>query len=124
MADNVHGVALVWRNQGVLKVQGAYEPALLSAWIDTRTNHHYVPRWVVDDLFRSADRERLRAAGDPLPSVGPFTLYRGVSGRGRARRVRGISWTSSLEKAIWFAHRFASLGDPAVFRLVVAARKT
>jgi hypothetical protein len=50
------------------------------------------------------------------------TVYRGVAGRGSARRVRGLSWTFSLEVAAWFAHRGSTifrLPDPAVYQLIV-----
>ncbi len=76
-----------------------------------------------------ADRKKLRNAGDALPGNGPFTLYRGVAGVGRARHVRGLSWTASLPDAKWFATRyalgfqspFACLENPAVYRVVVPA---
>ena len=67
----------------------------------------------LDVLFKCADRERLRAAGDPLPPCGCFTLYRGVAGVKRRRREAGYSWTRSPERAAWFAMRF-HLGDPAL----------
>ena len=76
-------------------------------------------------LFEIADRKRPRAAGDQLPGCGPFRVFRGVAGRGRARRVRGISWTGSLVRAAWFACRFAqqanrsSLVDPTVYTTTV-----
>ncbi len=70
-----------------------------------------------------ADRERLRAAEGPLPGPGPFTVYRGVAGRGRQRNVRGFSWTGTLDLARWFAGRaayvFSRLADPTVFVLTV-----
>ena len=68
-----------------------------------------------------ADSERLRACGDPLPGHGPFTIFRGVAGRGSARRVRGLSWTGSQERAEWFAQRLARiLPNPAVFKVTVS----
>jgi hypothetical protein len=63
-----------------------------------------------------ADRAKFLAAGDELPGPGPFTVYRGVAGCGKARRIRGLSWTLSLQRAAWFANRFR-LADPAVYRL-------
>ena len=121
-ASNEHGLALVAHNLRALQTRGLYEFALLQAFIATRTNNC---RWsvpVLHWLFEMADRERLRAAGGPLPGTGPFTVYRGVSGRGRARRVRGLSWTASKEKAQWFAERGAhwSLANPAVLCVVIA----
>jgi hypothetical protein len=100
-----------------------YEVALLEAYIGRRTNY---AKWSLADLqscFTIADRGRLRDAGDPLPGSGPFTLYRGVAGHGRMRRLRGLSWTSSLERAAWFATRFPHLPDPAVVTVTVNAVK-
>lgn len=120
LASNEHRLALVAYNQSVLQ-GGLYERALLGAFIETRTNNAGWSVPALRDLFATADRERLRAAGDPLPGAGPFTVYRGVAGRGRARRVRGLSWTTSQERAQWFAARFAALAlaDPAVYQVVI-----
>jgi hypothetical protein len=91
---------------------------LLVAYEKTRTNFSGWPLAGVKLLFRIADRKKLLESGEPLPGDGPFTIYRGVSGRGAARRIRGISWTGSLERAIWFAKRF-HLEKPTVFKVVV-----
>lgn len=117
-ASNEHSLSLVYKNMFVLQERGLYEKALLHAFIATRTNNHGWPLDVIRFLFDIADRDRLFEAGDPLPGPGPFTLYRGVAGRGRARRVRGFSWTASLDKAWWFAERFAV--DAAVFQVTVS----
>jgi len=117
-ASNMDSFHLVFYNQDHLIARGIFEAALLYAVTMPRVNNHHVPPWALACLFRRADRNRLRAAGDPLPGPGPFTLYRGVAGRGAARRVRGYSWTASFEKAKWFAQRLASiLADPTVFRV-------
>ncbi len=119
--DNLYSLDLVCFNAPVLKELGVYEPALLHAITATRTNNRRWPLRELKAMFDQADRERLRAAGSPLPSPGPFTLYRGVAGRGAARRVRGFSWTSSFERAAWFARRFGSLlHDPTVYRVTVS----
>ena len=98
--------------------------ASMEALTGTRTNHHRWSLGILMLLLERADRDRLRPAGAPLPGPGPFTLYRGVHGRGAARKVRGLRWTSSPSTAAWFATRFAEWGDahdPAVFVVRVAA---
>ena len=91
--------------------------------IGTSMNHSKWPIRTLRKLFDRADRDRLRAAGDPIPGVGPFTIYRGVGGRGRARHVRGLSWPASRERARWFAQRAQIFGlhDPAVYCVTVDA---
>jgi len=116
---NQRWVDIVLYNARQLKARGLYEQALLEAYIGTRTNH---ADWDFDDLanlFGIADRDRLRAAGQPLPHDGPFTLYRGAAGRGEQRCVRGISWTGDLERAKWFASRWEDLHDPAVYTVTL-----
>jgi hypothetical protein len=111
---------LVWENTRLLVTLGIYEPALLIAYTDGRVNWWDWSSKELNILFHIANREKMRAAGDPLPGPGPFTLYRGVSGSRRVRRVSGFSWTASFEQAQWFSERFATLApDPAVYRLVV-----
>ena len=119
-ADNMAGLDLVSVNRDRLVSKGIFENALVLALTRCRINNHHLPVAELDGLISHADPNRLRAAGAPLPGPGPFTLYRGVAGRGAARRVRGYSWTSSLEKATWFARRFG-LDDPAVFRVVASS---
>jgi hypothetical protein len=117
-ASNEYSLDLVRFNRLALKERGLYEPALLHAFTSTRVNNHRWPMNELRYLFRSADPARLRAAGDPIPP-GPFTLYRGVAGRGPARRIRSFSWTASLERAWWFARRFPDLYDPGVYTVTV-----
>jgi len=118
-ASNDHGLDLVYYNKGSLLERGLYEKALLDAYSMTRVNNHQQYRELAI-LFALAQRDRLVAAGDPLPGLGPFTLYRGVAGHGRARRVQGYSWTASKEVAKWFALR-PYLPDPAVFMTIADA---
>jgi hypothetical protein len=111
-------------NSKVLKERGIYEASLLEALVAAKENNH---SWPIADLKRmidDGDRAKLRAAGDPLLHSGLFTLYRGVAGKPRVRRVRGLSWTATFEKAIWFASRpmARNLPDPAVYKAEVEAR--
>jgi hypothetical protein len=122
-ADSGAGLLLVWMNRRLLLKLGGYEQALLYAYIGCRDNWWDYPLAHLRLLFQLADRTKLRAAGDPLPGPGPFTLYRGVAGSQRVSRIRGYSWTTSLERAQWFAKRYADkVPDPQVYRIEVPER--
>ena len=112
-------VLFVLDNWKPLKQTGMYEEALLFALTDTLVNLYHVPLKTLQFLLEQADRDKLIAEGDNLPDDENFTLYRGVSGHGVARRLRGISWTSNPDRAKWFACRFEDLAKPAVFRAEV-----
>ena len=107
-------------NAQMLKERGLFERGLLEAWTSANINiRSWSPTFTNWIFGKFADRDRLRAAGQPLPGEGPFTLYRGVAGRGPARRVRGISWTASMERARWFANWYADrfrLENPCIYR--------
>jgi hypothetical protein len=118
VGDNCRVMQFVWDNQVVLREAGLYEQVLLEAFVGTRTNHSDWPLDVLTFLFAGCDRDKLRAAGDPLPGPGPFVLYRGIAGHGPRRRRRGLSWTEDAERAQWFATRF-SLAHPMVLRVIV-----
>ena len=119
---------LVQENYFILRRLGLYEEALLHAFVNTRRNNSGWTLRALKQVFGEwADRERLRAAGDPLPGPGPFTIYRGVAGTGHQRRIRGLSWTSLLDKAWWFAKRSgnwcdSSIPDPGVYRVELDER--
>jgi hypothetical protein len=122
-ADNMTGLLLVFRNIEVLKALDVYECALVRAFQMVRVNTYLAglsPRDVAH-LFALADRKRLLLAGTAPPAAGPFTVYRGVGGRGPARQVRGLAWTGSLDRAIAFAERARAFGlaDPGVYRVTV-----
>jgi hypothetical protein len=119
-ASNENALNLVLGNSANLKQLRIYESTLLHAFMATRTNNRTVSLELLECLFSSANRQRLRAAGQPLPGKGPFTIYRGVAGNGQARRVRGFSWTISLQRAKWYATRLG-LPNPAVYQTVVKA---
>jgi hypothetical protein len=120
--DHSSALALVVDIAPVLQTLGLYEAALLDGLIAARGNYHTWETRVLHLLLDQADRARLRAVGDPFPRQDAYRLYRGVAGAGKHRRVRGLSWTGSLERAWWFARRYASLPRPAVYRVDVPAR--
>jgi len=111
MLDNTLGLRCVFDNMHVFKAKGMYEKALVRAYVSTRTNW---ASWQISQLefaFRMGDQTKLREAGDPFPPRQSFTLYRGVSGKPPFRKVSGMSWTSDLDKAIWFATRSPCFRD-------------
>ena len=116
---NTRCLAFVADNIWPLIEAGKYEEALYDAYTITRVNFS---NWSLNHLmflFEVADREKMKSQGSQIPPGNNFTLYRGVSGKGRARRVNGLSWTESPNIAAWFACRFSHLGNPAVFRVTV-----
>ncbi len=115
--DNTEAPFFVFDNLSVLNEAGLLEMAIIDAWAVVRVSSiHTVSVFPI--LFAYADRKKLRACGDPLPRLGPFTLFRGCAGKGRTRNVRGYSWSASYIRAQWYAMRFASrLPDPAVYRI-------
>lgn len=118
---NTRHLSIVFANWQLLRSLGIFEEALLDALTSTRTNNRHEQE-EIRLLLGCADRKKLRAAGEPLPGRGPHTIYRGVAGRGRARHLRGLSWTLSPGVTGFFAERFANLGTPAVFRTVIPDR--
>jgi hypothetical protein len=115
------GLTFVLNYSDLLEQLGKYELALLDAYQSSKLNYSH---WSMGDLkyfFEAADVEKLRAAGDPIPDQKTFTLYRGVAGQGRKRRVNSFSWTGSPHIAAWFAVRLSwlDLEDPAVFTVTV-----
>ena len=121
-AHNSDGMDLVLENAAELKRMGMYEEALVAAFTGCTVNHSEMPLRIIRIMFRAADRAKLRGLY-PLEGTGPFTLYRGVSGKGAARRVRGVSWTDDLDKAKWWANRLSILYEhPAVHEVVVPAK--
>lgn len=112
--SNEAGTRLIFHNIFPLRAVGLFEACVVRAWEMIATNNHR--ETIFDLFFKFGDREKLRRCGDLIEGSGPFTLYRGVAGRGPARKVRGYAWTANLDSAIWFAKRFPDLADPAVFR--------
>ena len=57
----------------------------------------------IADLFRSADRTRLREVGTALPEEEPYEIFRGLDAAWPDLRLEGPSWTTSIEVALQFA---------------------
>lgn len=120
--DNTERLRFVFDHRQALSNRGILEAALVSAWNQTRVNNCLFDPMTLEFIFLwLCDRDELWSAGDPLPHSGPFVVYRGVSGRGLLRRVRGLAWTASLDVACWFAMRLGDLADPAVYKARIQA---
>jgi len=119
-AGNERSVELVYYNREPLAVLSILEDAVREALAATRTNNCQWPSSWLLELLDSCDREKLRGAGDPLPTGEVLRVYRGIAGDGALRRPRGISWTLDRERAAWFATRIPSLPQPAVLEAKIA----
>jgi len=96
-------------------MNGMYEAALIDGYVGMKHGTRHYPMLHLLRLFRLADRVKLMQLSDRAQTF-PITVYRGVAGRGRSRRIRGLSWTSNLNIACWFARRAGiKLDDPAVY---------
>ena len=111
----------VIENWKALRERGMLPAALVQAIIGCKVNNR---RWNPNDIAgylvcckEQCGMEGIRACGeDPgyaHPETG-ITLYRGVAGVGRSRKVKGVSWTDDLGVASWYARRL-HMPDPAVF---------
>lgn len=83
-----------------------------------------IPLRTAISIFRKADKKYLMERED-YERYSSFEnnllVYRGV---GLERVKNGLSWTTSLQKAEWFAHRFDACGKQGyVQKLVVKDRK-
>jgi hypothetical protein len=117
LMSNQQTLRFVFDNMLLFHEHGIYEKALLDAFIGCRVNWATWSPDVIHYMFERGDKEKLHSYGDPLPDKNVFTLYRGVAGVGRARRVRGFSWTANPHCAAWFATRFCDLPNPTVFTI-------
>lgn len=84
------------------------------AYVGTKNNLSSYPLNLFRHLFSFCNKDALRKLNDPFEVKPFYDLYRGVSGKGRARRLRGYSWTSSLDTAKFFSIRM-NLANPSVF---------
>ncbi len=113
---------VVLDNWEALKRRGILEAAIVHGYIGCKHNNHTHGVRYIERMFCRCDLAKLRAVGLPLPSDGPFRIYRGVSGKRPNRNVLGLSWTPQLDSACWFALRYAAaLGDPTVYTASIRA---
>lgn len=112
--DNFQGyipseaLAFIVRNFRLL----AHLKALEAAWADSYVHSSNLSAYGVDTIqavFDACDRKRLREI-KPLPQMPgkKVTLFRGCAG---PVHTMGMSWTPSLDKAIWYAAKHAAHYD-------------
>lgn len=123
--ENFHGCipsesfGFILRNYRVLSALGVLEAAWLDAYVHV-SHFDGVGLDVLRAIFDACDRARLlelKPLGDAvaLTQNGRITLFRGCAG---PVHHRGLSWTPSLDKAIWYAAHHAEyydLGNVAVY---------
>jgi hypothetical protein len=109
----------ILRNVEALRAVGALEGAWLDAYI-LRSHFQDHELATIKAVFDACDPVRLRAIkpiDNPVDirGSGRVSLFRGCAG---PEHRMGMSWTASLDKAIWYAaHKAAyyGVGDPAVY---------
>lgn len=112
-------LGFIVRNYRGLAALGALEPAWLDAYVHA-SHFDSVGLDVPRAIFDACDRARLLALkplGDAvaLTQNGRIILFRGCAG---PVHHMGLSWTPSLDKAIWYAAHHAEyydLGNVAVY---------
>lgn len=109
-APRYAGVRFVAANITALKQRGLYERALLGSYL--AGGYVGVSPARLRDLFDQCDPAALRSMSAPLPDHHAVTLFRGVHNSTPCEPVeyvRGVSWTTLLGLACYFAAH----GDPA-----------
>jgi len=111
------GLDFILRNYRQLATLGVLEAAWLDAYVHApHFNQHGM--LVVKAVFDACDRDRLRLLkpiSAPYSSTDRLTLFRGCAG---PVHTFGMSWSASLDKAIWYAAHhvaFYDLANPAVY---------
>ncbi len=112
--DNFQGyipsesLTFIVRNYRELARLKALEPAWLDCYVHS-SHFNAFGLETIKAIFDACDRERLRSL-KPLTQVTGerATLFRGCAG---PDHTLGMSWTSSLDKAIWYAAHHAAFYD-------------
>lgn len=112
--DNFQGyipsdaLGFIVRNYRALARLQALEPAWLDCYVHSSNFDSYGIE-TVKAIFDACDRQRLRTL-KPLTQIAGdrATLFRGCAG---PVHTPGMSWTSSLDKAIWYAAHHATYYD-------------
>jgi len=119
------GLGFIIRNYRSLAAWGVLEEAWLDAYVHaSHFDGHGLA--TIMAVFDACDRQRLHALRpvcQGLVRQRRYSLFRGCAG---PLHTPGLSWTSSLDKAIWYAAKHASyndLADCAVYAATVSAEE-
>jgi hypothetical protein len=105
-------LGFIIRNYRSLAALGILEAPWLDAYVHT-SHFHALDVAILKKVFDACDRDRLLAL-KPLGQAfavarrDRFTLFRGCAG---PMHTMGMSWTPSLDKAIWYAAKHAEYCD-------------
>lgn len=106
--------------------EGLFRALTMVSMQETSTNYSVD---LILFLLNQADRDKLRACGDVLPTEHPIEVFRGITNSKNTRSIRRPFWTLKPETAAWFAavcgrrdHFFPRADTPAttpaVFRMM------
>jgi hypothetical protein len=103
------GFQFVLNNYHILAQVGALERAWVPAYLHS-SHFDPVPLALLQEVFDTCDRDKLQKyfpiyVGDHFSRGERFSLFRGCAG---PEHRKGMSWTSSLDKAIWYAAHHAA----------------
>ncbi|MCH7541794.1 hypothetical protein IH981_03440, partial [Patescibacteria group bacterium] len=117
------GFNFILKNFKPLSAMGVLEESWMQAY--THASHFAgIPLDLIQEIFDTCDKKTLQEkypiyVGDHFSNGERFSLFRGCAG---ATHKKGMSWTSSLDKAIWYAAHHAEyydLDNVAVYTTVV-----
>jgi hypothetical protein len=117
------GFDFILKNYRELASLGALERSWVPAYLHA-SHFNAVPLAELQGIFDTCDRDKLQEyfpiyVGDHFSNGERFSLFRGCAG---PEHRKGMSWTSSLDKAIWYAAHHAAyygLDNLAVYAAVV-----
>lgn len=92
-------IVLMWSAAGLLDDE-LYRELLAQAWTDTELPHQTNK----DAVVRAFQKAGFLTDGNMPPPEQPLTIFRGGN-------RTGLSWTMSLDKAVWFANRWKEADD-------------
>lgn len=81
-------------------------------WTDSEYLNGHIEKSILLDFFLT-NPDIAKQKKELVPNLdkdGFLTVYRGESSKSKSYKREAISWTTSLDKAIWFSNRFSDKG--------------